>query len=200
MSKAEDTTRFEGAIAAIDAANAEDPNRITYAGESRPKELLHAELVSRRVEQLVDEPGEALRLAARAHHLQRWKRPRSDYPDGRASYHRWRRDLQRYHADETAKILTLAGYDPSLAERVADIICKRGLGSDPEVQALEDALCLVFVETQLADFAKQHSEAKVVDILVQSLRKMSPAGHAAAREIPLSEEVVALLERAARAL
>jgi hypothetical protein len=200
MPDLEDFDRFERAIAAIDAANGEDPNRLPHAGESIPKELLHAELVSRRIEQLVDEPSEALRLAARAHHLKRWKRPRSDYPEGRASYHRWRRDLQLYHADEAAKILTRVGYDAPMAERVGDLICKRGLASDPEAQALEDALCLVFVEMQLVDFAEQHPDAKVVDILVQSLRKMSPAGHAAAREISLPAKAATLLERAVSAL
>jgi hypothetical protein len=200
MPDLEDVDRFERAIAAIDAANGEDPNRLPFAGESLPKELLHAKLVSRRIEQLVDEPSEALRLAARAHHLKRWKRPRSDYPDGRANYHRWRRDLQLYHADEAAKILTRVGYDAPLAERVGALICKRGLASDPEVQALEDAQCLVFVEMQLVDFAEQHPDAKVVDILVQSLRKMSPAGHAAAREIPLPAKASTLLERAVAAL
>jgi len=196
MSESGDTARFERAIAAIDAANAEDPNRLTFAGESLPKELVHAELVTRWIEKLVDDPDEALRLAARAHHLKRWERPRSGHPEGRAGYHRWRRDLQQYHADEAAKILAAAGYEAPLIERVGDLIHKRGLASDPDAQALEDALCLVFVETQLADFSSKHPEAKVVDILVKSLRKMSPAGHAAAREISLSEKAAALLERA----
>ena len=37
--------------------------------------------------------------------------------------------------------------------RVQDLVRKRGLGKDPEVQTLEDALCLVFIETQLRDLA-----------------------------------------------
>jgi len=197
MSEPEDTARFERAIAAIDAANSEDPNRLERAGESLPKELVHAELVTRWIEQLVAEPGEALRLAARAHHLKRWQRPRSEWDAGRAGYHRWRKELQRYHADEAAKILVAAGYDAALIERVGDLVCKRNLATDPDAQALEDALCLVFVETQLAGFAERHPEAQVIDILVKSLRKMSAAGRAAAAEIELPPKQARLLARAA---
>ncbi len=167
---------FERAIAAIDAANAEDPNALTYAGESRPKELLHSELATRWVRQLQPDPSEALLLAARAHHLRRWQLPRSEYPEGRVGYLRWRKELQLRHARETAEILRTSGYDDELADRVGDIIRKRGLGRDPEVQTLEDALCLVFVETQLADFAAQHPDEKVVDILMKSLKKMLMIG------------------------
>ncbi len=191
---------FESAIAAIDAANAKDPNALTYAGESRPKELLHSELVSRWVRQLEPDPSEALLLAARAHHLRRWRLPRSDYPEGRVGYLRWRKELQLRHARETGEILRAAGYADELADRVGDIIRKRGLGRDPEVQTLEDALCLVFVETQLADFAAQHPDEKVVDILMKSLKKMSERGRAAAGAIALSAAERGLLARAVAAL
>ena len=191
---------FERAIAAIDAANAEDPNALSYAGESRPKELLHSELVWRWVRQLQPDPSEALLLAARAHHLRRWQLPRSDYPEGRVGYLRWRKELQLRHARETGEILRTAGYDDELAKRVGDIIRKRGLGRDAEVQTLEDALCLVFVETQLGDFATKHPDEKVVDILMKSLKKMSERGREAARAIALSAAERGLLARAVAAL
>ena len=41
-----DDERFARAIAAIDAANADDPNTIVVAGLVRPKELAHAELMT----------------------------------------------------------------------------------------------------------------------------------------------------------
>jgi len=44
MSEAE--ARMARAIAAIDAANAGDPNRLEVRGATRPKELAHAELAS----------------------------------------------------------------------------------------------------------------------------------------------------------
>ena len=67
-------------------------------------------------------------------------------------------------------------------------------------QPAEDALCLVFVETQLADFAQQHDDAKVVDILVKSLRKMSDRGREAAASLSLSDAERGLVARAVAAL
>ena len=188
--------RFARAIAAIDAANAADPNTLSWDGVTRPKELVHAELVSRWIERLAPDASEALRLAGRAHHLRRWTLPRTDYPEGRAGYHRWRHELQRRHAEEAGELLRQAGYDEATITRVGELVCKRGLGRDPEVQRLEDALCLVFVETQLGTFAARHDPAKVLDILVKSLRKMSASGRAAAAAIQLGETERELLARA----
>jgi len=65
-----DTERFRNAIAAIDAANAEDPNTIRVRGVERQKELCHAELVSAWVRRLRPQASEALLLAARAHQVE----------------------------------------------------------------------------------------------------------------------------------
>ncbi|MBV8560865.1 MAG: DUF4202 family protein, partial [Acidimicrobiia bacterium] len=65
----DDEARFDRSIAAIDAANAEDPVRVTVAGEERPKELAHAELATAWVTRLRPDASEELLLAARAHHL-----------------------------------------------------------------------------------------------------------------------------------
>jgi hypothetical protein len=175
MEREERSARFEQAIGAIDAANAADPNRLERAGKSFAKELLHAERATWWVRQLEPQPSEALLLAARAHHLRRWQWPRSNHPEGRAGYHAWRRELQRHHAREAASILEASGYETALIERVGALIRKQGLGRDREVQALEDALCLVFVETQLEEFARQHPAERVIEILVKTLKKMSPA-------------------------
>lgn len=193
-------TRFERAVEALDAANRADPNRLPFEGGDAPKEWVHAELATRWVRRLVDEPSEALLLAARGHHLRRWLLPRRSYPDGRSGYLAWRRELQERHARDTGEILKDAGYGDDAIGRVAALIRKRGLGRDPEVQALEDALCLVFVETQLADFAPRHDPDKVVSILAGSLRKMSRAGREAAAALELAPEARALLERAAEGL
>jgi len=190
--------RTDRALAAIDRANAEDPNEIVVRGLARPKELAHAELVSEWVEKLHPGPSEALRLAARAHHLRRWKIPRSEYPDGLAGYHRWRRALQAFHADEVTKILAGEGYDAATIARVTDIVCKKGLGHDTEVQALEDAMCLVFLETQFHDLAQRLPEAKLIDVTRKTLRKMSAEAIAEAVALPLDPADRRLLERAAQ--
>ena len=193
--------RFDRAIEAIDAANADDPVRIVVRGEERPKELAHAELVTEWVRRLDPAPSDELLLAARAHHLRRWVIPRSSYPTGRSGYLRWRKAEHAQHAEDVAQILDAAGYDHAAVTRVQDLVRKRGLGRDPatrdpEAQTLEDALCLVFLETQLTDLASRHDDDKMIDILRKSAAKMSEQGLAAAGEIELDERGRSLLERA----
>lgn len=189
-------SRFDRAIAAIDAVNAQDPNQLTFDGVSQAKELLHSQRATHWVRELDPSPSEALLLAARAHHLRRWHLPRAEFPEGRAGYHAWRRELQVRHATETAQILAGCGYSEEESARVGELIRKRGLGRDAEVQTLEDALCLVFIESQLAAFSTQHPEEKVIDIIARSLAKMSEAGRAMSARIPLGDHEVALVEAA----
>lgn len=190
--------RLIRAIEAIDAANADDPNTLVVRGEERPKELAHAELVTEWVRRLLPEPSEALLLAARAHHLRRWTVPRKSYPDGRAGYLRWRRELHRQHAEDVGRILDECGYDAATVARVQELVQKKGLGKgDPEVQALEDALCLVFIETQFTELAERlgqqyGSTEKMVDVVRKTLKKMSDEGkrHALAIDLPPADRAV----------
>lgn len=80
------------------AANAEDPNTLEVRGETRPKELAHAELASEWVLALAPDASPVLQLAARAHHVRRWEIPRATESGGCAGYFRWRRKLQQDHA------------------------------------------------------------------------------------------------------
>jgi hypothetical protein len=187
--------RFERAIAAIDAANTGDPNTVVARGVLRPKEQAHAELMTEWVQWLDPDATEEQLLAARAHHLRRWSVPRDSYPEGRKGYLRWRRDLQRKEADEVAGILIDAGYDTTSAARVQSIIRKEQLATDPAVQVHEDALCLVFLETQAEDFATEYGEQRTVDVLAKTAKKMSAQGIAAASALDLPSGVRALLER-----
>ncbi len=186
-------TRLERALAAIDAANAADPNTIPVRGAVRPKELAHAEMVSEWVGRLRPDAAESLRLAARAHHIRRWTIPRSSFPEGRIGYLRWRRSLHDMHAGEAERILREAGYEEATIARVQTIIRKQDLAHDPDVQALEDALCLVFLETQLDELAARLADSKMVDILRKTLRKMSPDGKRLAAAVKFSENGRALL-------
>ena len=189
--------RLQEALRAIDAANADDPERIRIGAEEQPKELAHARLVSEWVERLLPEASDALRLAARAHHVRRWEIPRSSYPEGRKGYLRWRAKLQQHHAAVVNDILEQGGYPQTFRERVQAIVRKRGLGRDPEVQAFEDALCLVFLETQLeSTAAKLGDEAKTIDVLRKTMRKMSAQAVALADELPLDAAQRELLRAA----
>lgn len=197
-----DTGRFARAVAAIDAANADDPNTIVARGEVRPKELAHAEMVTEWVERLAGSPSEELLLAARAHHVRRWTVPRSSYPEGRAGYLRWRRELHKQHADDVGRILTECGYPDEAIARVQALVEKKGLGKgDAEVQVLEDALCLVFIETQFREISERleqqyGDEEKMVDVVRKTLKKMSDAGRARAVEIELDPRDRAIVGRA----
>lgn len=193
-----DSDRFERAVAAIDAANADDPSRLVVRGEDRPKELAHAELVTGWVRRLRPDASEALLLAARAHHVRRWEIPRDSYPDGRSGYLRWRRALHDLHARIAGAILEDAGYDPPSVERVQTIVRKRDLARDPDVQALEDALCLVFLETQFDALADRLDDDKMDDVVRKTLVKMSDDGKRLALELDLGDEERAALARALR--
>lgn len=189
--------RFTDAIARIDAANADDPNSITVDGEERPKEQAHAELVSAWVRRLDPEATELQLLAARAHHLRRWTEPRSAYPEGRSGYLRWRTARKKQHADDVADILAEVGYDASEIERVGAIIRKQGLGSDPQVQTHEDALCLVFLATQLDEtLDKLDDDDHRIDVLRKTAAKMSPEALEIAGGLDYSPGSAALLGRA----
>lgn len=188
--------RFERAVAAIDAANADDPHRLEVRGVVRPKEQAHAELMTEWVRALDPAADEAQLLAARAHHLRRWSTPRSSYPEGRAGYLRWRTALRKQHAKEVAAILGDVGYGSELIERVQAIVEKRGLGTDPAVQVHEDALCLVFLETQLAATGARLGDDKAVDVVAKTAAKMSPTALARAAELPLPPEARDVLTRA----
>jgi len=187
---------FASAMAQIDAANQADPHLIVINGQSRPLELLHAEQRTAWIHRLVEgEPSEALLIAARAQHVRRWEMPRESYPRTREAYLQWREDLKQFHAATTAEILQAVGYDEAFIKRVESLILKRRLKLDAEVQALEDALCLVFLETQFADFAKQEAD-KIVGIVQKTWRKMSAKGQQFALELPLSDDAKAVIGQA----
>lgn len=183
---------IDRARSAIDAANAADPNE--HDGE--PLALLQGRLAEGWVIRLDPDASEALRLAARAHHLRRWVVPRDSYPDGRAGYLRWRRDQKQRHAEELRELLEQVGLDPVIVARAAAIVAKVGLGSDPEVQVFEDAVCLTFLETQLGETADRLDADRMTTVIAKTLTKMSEPGKAAALTIDLDERGRDLLARA----
>jgi hypothetical protein len=139
---------------------------------------------------------EAQRLAARAHHLRRWTLPRSSYPEGRAAYLRWRTALKRQHAEEVAAILAGVGYDDATIDRVQRIIRKEGLGTDPAVQTHEDALCLVFLETQLAATVDDLGDEKMLDVIRKTAAKMSDRALGLVGDLPMRQADRTLVGRA----
>ena len=188
--------RLQDTLAAFDAANAEDPNQSDDQGTLRPKEWLYGRRMSETLAAFRPEATEALQLAARCQHIRRWEIPRSDYPLGRTGYKKWRSQLALFHGEVAGKIMAEHGYEADTIQRIKDMLIKRHLKRDPEVQALEDVTCLVFLRFYLDDFAQKHDDEKLIDILQKTWKKMSEEGHAAALQLPLSPEMGALVERA----
>lgn len=188
-------SRFDDAIAAMDAAHAQDPNQITLDGKLLAAELRYAQRMSEMLMAVYPDASEELQLAARCQHIRRWELARADYPEGRAGYLQWRTEEKRRHAVLAAEILRDAGYEDEVAQRVGQLVRKERLKQDADAQRLEDVACLVFLEDHLADFAPKHSEAKVLDVIVKTWPKMSAAGQQAALKLklpPVSQRLVQL--------
>ena len=186
--------RLQCALSAIDAANARDPTR--DAGE--PAELVYGRRMSEALSAFAPRASEALQIAVRGQHVERWLTPRRDYPDGRAGYLAWRNAAKRRHAERVAEIMGGCRYDDAAIDRAGALVRKERLRADAEAQTLEDVACLVFLRHYAARFAGKHPQAKVLDILVKTQRKMSPRARAAASDFGLPAPVLALYERALR--
>ena len=193
-----ETDRFKRAIQSIDEANREDPSSEVVDGVTHPKELLYGMRMQKWVEELDPGAPEALRIAARSQHIRRWEIPRSDYPMDRKGYLRWRTTLYGFHADTASKLLRAADYDDETIERVRALLQKRNLRTDADVQTLEDAAALVFLEHHLDDFLTRDDigDEKAIEIIRKTWKKMTERGHEAASVLVLSPESTALLEKA----
>jgi hypothetical protein len=191
-----DLERYTEAVRRFDAANAEDPHCEVVDGASHPKELLYAQRMTAWLERFAPDASEALRLAVRSQHIRRWTIPRNRYPMDLRGYLQWRTTLGKFHADTATAILREVGYEEATIQRVRSLLRKDGLQRDPEVQCLEDVICLVFLESYCADFASQHDAAKALSILRKTWSKMSPRGREVARTAGLRADVQRLIDAA----
>jgi Domain of unknown function (DUF4202) len=189
-------SRLDNTLATFDLANQQDPNKELVNGEMVAKEWIYAQRMTARLHVFCDSPSEVLQLATRSQHICRWKIPRDAYPMDRSGYKKWRLDLAVFHGETAGNIMAEQGYDAETIERVKDLLLKRGLKRDDEVQVLEDVICLVFLEFYLEDFAAKHDEPKLIDIIQKTWNKMSDKGHAAALELPLSDSMLQLITKA----
>ena len=158
------TDRLARALALIDAANAADP---------KDAALVYGQRMSAELARLFPDASEVLQVAARGQHVERWLLPRSDYPEGKEGYHAWRREQGRRHGLRVAGIMAEAGFPPEDGERVGVLLRKEGIKRDPEVQALEDVICFVFLKWDFARFAAERGAEQTLDIVQKTARKMS---------------------------
>ena len=191
-----DAQRFEAAIRRFDEENARDPNTEISNGRVEPRELLYARRLTDWVLRLCPTASEPLRLAARCQHLCRWMVPRQSYPMTRPGYLQWREGLKRFHAKKSGEILREVGYPEDTVVRVQTLNLKKGFPQDPETRTLEDALCLVFLEHQLAELASKATEEKMLNALQKSWNKMTPAARELALKLSYGPREKALLDKA----
>lgn len=192
---------YQAAIAAFDRANAQDPNKEMFDGKEYPKELLYAQRMTDMQERFAPGASEAVKLAVRAQHIQRWKSPRSDFPMDKPGYMLWRTNLYKFHAETAGNLMKEAGYDDEMVARVKTIVGKKELKTNPETQLMEDVVDLVFIEHYMLAFAGQHpdyDEAKWIVIIKKTWNKMSSSAHefALAGKIRLPEALVPLILKA----
>lgn len=193
-----DSQRFERAIALFDAANAADPNKEIVDGKEMPKELIYAQRMSEMLGRFAPDASEAVKLAVRAQHIERWKVARSNYPMDRTGYLQWRTGLYKYHAETAGRLMKEAGYDDDTIARVQSAVGKKGIKVNPETQLLEDVVDLVFIEHYMLGFAGQHpeyDEEKWIGIIRKTWQKMSAEARAFALsgKIRLPEALVPLI-------
>ncbi len=114
----------------------------------------------------------------------------------RAGYLQWRASLKKFHAQKAGDILRELGYPEEMIRRVQDLNLKKNFPADTESRVLEDALCLVFLEFQLAGLAAKTGEDKTINALQKSWQKMTEAARAEALKLNYGEREKALLQRA----
>ena len=192
---------YHKARALIDAANNADPNQVTADGKDWPKELLYSERMSDMLERYAADADDAMKLAIRAQHIERWKSPRNAYPMDRIGYLTWRKDLYKIQANTAAELLLQAGYGDDVIERVRNSVAKKNIKGNPDTQLLEDVTDLVFMEHYLLDFVGKHpdySEAKWVEIIQKTWHKMSSDAHqfALSGAVTLPETLLPLIQKA----
>jgi hypothetical protein len=192
---------YQKAVELIDAANSEDPNIVTADGKEWPKELLYSHRMADMLERYAPDSDDAVKLAIRAQHIQRWKSPRDAYPMNRQGYLKWRTDLYKFHSETAGKLMREAGYDEETVARTMEAVAKRKLKLNPDTQMLEDVTDLCFIEHYMLEFAEKHpeyGEEKWLDIVRKTWKKMSNNAHdfALAGKITLPEPLIPLIQKA----
>jgi hypothetical protein len=188
--------KMENAISYFDDFNKKDPNVIQYDGQDYPTEYFYALQLYNWVKKLEPGASEPLLLASRSQHIGRWTVPRHDYPEGKAGYLNWRSGLKKFHAIKAGELMADAGYTEEEIKPVQHIILKEQLKTDPEVQVMENALCLVFLQFQYEDFLQKHDEKLMIRILQKTWAKMSQPGRDAALALQYSEKGIEIIKKA----
>jgi len=193
--------KLDAAVQLFDAYNKQDPRNFEWDGTIYPQEYFFAIKLYDWILKLDPAASEELLLASRSQHIGRWEIPRESYPEGREPYLKWRKDLALHHATITSGLMTQAGYDAAEIERVSQIILKKRIKVDADVQTMENALCLVFLQYQYEDFRRKYGNEpdKMINILRKSLLKMDSHGHGFALGLNFTPQGLDLIKQAMNA-
>ena len=190
------TEAFEKALREIDRFNSQDPRQRVVDGIAHPQELAYSKLLTEWVLKLDPNASAALRIAACGQHISRWTVPRAEYPADRSGYLRWREDLKAFHANKVGGILRDVGYEKEFIQRVKSLVLKKNIKKDPDAQTLEDALCLVFFETQFMTLMEKTPVDKMKSLVRKTWKKMGAKGRDMALRMNLPFEEKHFLESA----
>ena len=169
-------TRLQTAFDAIDQANSADPNQT----DGRPVELLYGQRMTAEQQALYPDASDALRIACRGQHIERWTLPRHDFPMDRPGYLAWRTEQGRRHAARVAAIMRDAGYADDDIRHAEKMLMKQGIKRDGDVQALEDVACFTFIRWYMGPFSQTRDADEMQRIVEKTARKMSPMARARA--------------------
>jgi hypothetical protein len=170
--------QLDPAIEQFAAIGALDQKFVIWAGRELPRQLGESACLEYYVRQLNPDPSAALLLAVHCQHLRRFAYPRSEYPEGREGYLAWRSEAARRSATEAEQILRECGITNTVVEQVIQIMTKQDRRHQPDVQTMQDALCLAFFRLDAPQFAQKHDASQVARIVRRTWLKMSNAGRA----------------------
>lgn len=187
---------FDKIIKEIDRVNKADPTIVAVGEEIYPAEYLYSLRMTKELQRFCPDASSQLQVACRAQHIARWKYPRTDYPEGRAGYLKWRSELYKIHADLTSDIIMKISGDSSFAEAVKKKMVNKVKGSSEGSQIIEDVACLVFLKYYFDDFIKKHEETKLLNIVKKTWDKMSEEAHKAALKFEFTDEQKTVIEKA----
>jgi hypothetical protein len=196
--------RWRAAVLAFTRHHDADPREVVRDGVTTTASIDYHARVSAWVRRLDPHAPLPVRLAALAQHVRRFELPRSAYPSGPQGYKRWRAAAGLRHAEIAREVMTAVGYDEATISHTCDVMLKKKLAHDPAAALLEDAVCLRFVEDELATFAAEQVAAgkdreALRTIVAKTWAKMSTAGRAAAPALlpGLPSDIAALVAEVA---
>lgn len=101
---------------------------------------------------------------------------------------------QNFQGQRLRELLRRQGIEKNIADRACRLVAKDlPLKTDPDMQTLEDATCLVFLQRELESLQQGKDEAKLIDIIGKTWKKMSPEAQALAIEFDYSPGVLGFL-------